>query len=320
NIRKNIILSILTLVCGLSFGQTATELRISELIEKLNWETIPIDCNYTLVLKEYDSNANELVEIGKQANEQLLNQLSNPEKSIGIHIILTRINDSSRYEKVGLGTKYIYQNCDELIGWHHVYNGIVWEWFEEKGQIISESELKKLTDYWKSKLNGNGELTLVDSEAIFNSLTESDNEKHPCIDNRNYENNSANVKFQELKSLLGKSSQSKEVVAFMNRIGNDSIHSYHKDSYFINYDTDGISLKFKKDSTLNHIFLEKEYLGTLWKNLKMDYSKKKIIKTLGEPTKIYKYGANNENFWYEEINLSIYFDSKKRIKDVRFGI
>lgn len=107
---------------------------------------------------------------------------------------------------------------------------------------------------------------------------------------------------------------------FMNKIGNDSIHSYFKDSYFINYDTDGISLKFKKDSTLNHIFLEKEYLGTLWKNLKMDYSKKQIIKTLGEPSKIYKYGADSENFWYEEVNLSIYFDSKKRIKDVRFGI
>jgi hypothetical protein len=160
---------------------------------------------------------------------------------------------------------------------------------------------------------------LPKNNLIFDQLEILDNQKYPCVDNRKYENNSANVKFQELKSLLGKSSQSKEVIEFMNRIGNDSIHSYHKDSYFINYDTDGISLKFKEDSTLNHIFLEKEYLGTLWKNLKMDYSKKQIIKALGEPTKIYKYGANSENFWYEENNLSIYFDSKKNIKDVRFG-
>ena len=82
NIRKNNILWILILVCSLSFGQTETELRISVLIEKLNWETIPITCNYVLTLKEFDSAANELVEIGKRANAELLSQLSNPEKSI----------------------------------------------------------------------------------------------------------------------------------------------------------------------------------------------------------------------------------------------
>ncbi|MFS4484398.1 hypothetical protein ACKGJY_15395 [Hyunsoonleella sp. 2307UL5-6] len=318
NIRKNIILSILTLVCGLSFGQTATELRISELIEKLNWETIPIDCNYTLVLKEYDSIANELVEIGKQANEQLLNQLPNPEKSIGIHIILTRINDSSIYEKVGLGTKYIYQNCDELIGWHHVYNGIVWEWFEEKGQTISESELKKLTEYWKSKLTGNGELTLDDSEAIFSSLTESDNEKYPCIDNRNYENNSVNINIQELYSLLGKSNKSKEINNVMNRLGNDSIHSYYKDSYFINYDTDGLSFKFKKDSTLYCVFLEKEYKGTFWNGITLKDKKKKIRNKI-KPAKSEKFGGGMENYWYTEPKFQIQFYSDDRIKYIMFN-
>jgi len=313
NIRKNIILSILILVCGLSFGQTATELRISKLIEKLNWETIPIDCNYTLVLKEYDSNANELVKIGKQANEQLLNQLSNPEKSIGIHIILTRINDSSKYGKVGLGTKYIYQNCNELIGWHHLYNGIVWEWFEDKGQTISESELKKLTEYWKSKLTGNDELTLADSETIFNSLTESDDKEYPCIDNRNYENNSVDIKIQELQSLLGKSNKNKEVNDLMNRLGNDSIHSYFNDSYFVNYDTDGISFKFKKDSTLYCVFLEKEYKGTFWNGIKLD-DVKRNVKKKNKPTKREEFGGGMENFWYTDPKFQIQFYSDDRIK------
>ena len=163
-----------------AFGQNETELRISELIEKLNWETIPITCNYALVLKEYDINANELVEFGKKANKQLLNQISNPEKSIGIHIILTRINDPDRYEKIGLSTKYVYKDCDNLIGWHYIYNGIVWEWFEKKGHSISESELKKLTEYWNNKLINNQETELLDSETIFEFLLESDNEKYPC--------------------------------------------------------------------------------------------------------------------------------------------
>lgn len=313
NIRKNIILLILTLVCGLSFGQTATELRISELIEKMNWETIPIDCNYTLVLKEYDSNANELVEIGIQANNQLLEQISNPEKSIGIHIILTRINEPDKYQKLGLGTKYIYKDCDELIGWHYVYNGIVWEWIEDRGQIISESELKKLTNYWNNKLNGNGELKLSESEEIFNSLTESDNEKYPCIDNRNYDNNSVNIKIQELYSLLGKSNKSKEVNEVMNRLGNDSIHSYYKDSYFINYDTDGLSFKFKKDSTLYCVFLEQEYKGTFWNGITLDDKKKKIRKKV-KPAKTEKFGGGMENFWYIEPKFQIQFYTDDRIK------
>ena len=313
NIRKNIILSILIFVCGLSFGQTATELRISELIEKLNWETIPIDCNYTLVLKEYDSNANELVEIGKQANNQLLGQISNQEKSIGIHIILTRINEPDKYQKSGLGTKYIYKDCDDLIGWHYVYNGIVWEWFEDKGQIISESELKKLTDYWNDKLNGKGELKLSESEEIFSSLTESDIEKYPCFDNRNYENNSVNINIQELYSLLGKSNKSKEINNVMNRLGNDSIHSYYKDSYFINYDTDGLSFKFKKDSTLNCVFLEKEYKGTFWNGITLN-DKKKKIKSKIKPVKSEKFGGGMENYWYTEPKFQIQFYSDDRIK------
>ncbi|WP_452232649.1 hypothetical protein [Lacinutrix sp. MEBiC02595] len=177
---KNNILPILIFVCGLSFGQTETDLRITALIEKLTWETIPITCNYSLVLKEYDSIANGLVEIGKKANKQLLNQISNPEKSIGIHIILTRINEFEKYEKIGLGTKYIYKKCDKLIGWHYIYNGIVWEWIENKGQSISESELKKLTEYWNTKLIDKRDIQLSESETIFNSLNESDNKKYPC--------------------------------------------------------------------------------------------------------------------------------------------
>ncbi|WP_405293067.1 hypothetical protein [Algibacter sp. Ld11] len=180
NIRKNILLLIIILVCGFSFGQSKTELRVTELIEKLNWETIPITCNYALVLKEYDTIANELVEIGKISNKQLLGQISNPEKSIGIHIILTRINDFEKYKVIGLGTKNIYKNCDNLIGWHYIYNGIIWEWFENKGQSISKPELEKLTDYWKNKLIDNRETELSDSETIFKSLTKSDIEKYPC--------------------------------------------------------------------------------------------------------------------------------------------
>ncbi len=180
NIRKNNIILILILVCGQLFGQTKTELRISNLIEKLNWETIPITCNYVLTLKEFDSAANELVEIGKRANKELLSQISNPEKSIGIHIILTRINEPDKYQKIGIGTKYIYKKCDKLIGWHYIYNGIVWEWFEKKGQSISETELKKLTEYWNKKLNKNQEIVLENSETIFKYLTKTDNEKYPC--------------------------------------------------------------------------------------------------------------------------------------------
>jgi hypothetical protein len=180
NIHKNNIILILILVCGQVFGQTKTEQKITNLIEKLNWETIPITCNYILTLKEFDSAANELVEIGKSANKDLLSQISNPEKSIGIHIILTRINEPDKYQKIGIGTKYIYKKCDKLIGWHYIYNGIVWEWIENKGQSISESELKKLTEYWKSKLIDNRETELSDSETIFKLLTESDKKKYPC--------------------------------------------------------------------------------------------------------------------------------------------
>ncbi|SDT05604.1 hypothetical protein [Winogradskyella sediminis] len=313
NIEKTILLLVFYLITSLSFGQTESEKRVSELINKLSWDSVTIDCNYDLVLTQTDSISNELVEIGKPFTTELINALKTPEKTIALHIILTRIFEDTENRIAGIGTKYIYKNCKESVGWHHLYNGITWEWTSENGQRIPEKQIDLAYNYWNRKLILKEKVKTTSNEEIYARLTKEDNIKYPCIDNRNYENNSAIIKIQELQSLLGKSNKSKDVNELMNRLGNDSIHSYFKDSYFVNYDTDGISFKFKKDSTLYCVFLEQEYKGTFWHGIKMDYEKKKIKKII-KPTKREKFGGKMENFWYTEPKFQIQFYSDDRIK------
>ena len=223
-IKKTISLLVIYLITNLSSGQDVSEKLISELVDKLSWESVTIDCNYILVLKQSDSTSNKLVQIGKPASKKLLEVIKDQEKTVATHIILTRIFDDKKRNINGIGTKYIYKNCKESVGWHHLYNGITWKWTSENGQNISQDQIDLAYNYWNRKLILKDKVKMQNSEEIFARLEKEDNIKYPCIDNKNYANNSNNITFSELKKVIGLKAQDKRLLGLMARLGLSLIH------------------------------------------------------------------------------------------------
>ncbi|MFP9112652.1 hypothetical protein ACLI1A_01835 [Flavobacterium sp. RHBU_3] len=157
-------------------AQEPKKTQATVLIDKLSWESLPITCNYALVLKETDSVSNELVKLGKPVAAELLTAIKSPEKSAAIHVILTRIYEP---KKGGLGTVYIYK-CKEPVGWHYVYNGLTWQWLTEGGDSISQPEIDKIYQYWYNKIILHKKGHLDKYEVIFERLRAEDEVQYPC--------------------------------------------------------------------------------------------------------------------------------------------
>lgn len=320
NIEKTILLLVFYLITSLSFGQNLSEKRISELIDKLNWDSVTIECNYDLVLTQSDSISNELVKIGKPITTQILSALRIPEKSVASHIILTRIYKDTENRIEGIGTKYIRKNCKESLGWHHIYNGITWEWISGDGLNITQSQIDLALDYWNKKLILKTKTKMPSFDEIIKRLELEDNEKYPCIDNKKYENNSSDIKFENLKNVIGLKSTDKELVKLMKQLGNDTINSYYDDSYFIENGSDGIEFKFAKNDSLMRIFITKEYKGTMWNGIKMNYIKSKVERKIQKPDERINGGGKQEKFRYRKPNLEIFFNNDDSIKHIMIGL
>lgn len=319
-IEKTFIFLIFYLITSLSFGQNISENKITELIDKLNWESVDIDCQIILVLTQSDSISNELVKIGKPATEKLLTALKNPEKTVAIHIILTRIYEDTKRKAEGLGTKYIYKDCKKLNGWHHLYNGITWNWNSKDGLTINQNQVDIAYNYWNKKLILKENVKMQKSEEIFANLDKEDKIKFPCIDNRNYENNSEFIKYEELKNIIGLKLKNENLINLMDRLGNDTIKKKFDDSYFIQNDTDGIQFKFSRNDSLMRIFIAEEYKGTLWKDLSFNYKKSKVLRKLPKPDERKSGGGKQERFWFREGNLEIFFNADETIKYIMIGL
>lgn len=319
-IEKTIIFLFFYLITNLSYGQNNSENKISKLIDKLNWDSVIVDYRLILVLTQSDSISNELVKIGKPATEKLLTAIKNPEKTVAIHIILTKIHEETRQKTEGLGIKYIYKNCKELNGWHHIYNGIFWDWNTEEGQTIDQNQIDLAFNYWHRKLILKEKVKMLKNKEIFSKLENEDKIKFPCIDTRNYENNSGRIKYDELKNIIGLNLKDEKLLKFMERLGNDTIKKKFDDSYFISNHTDGIQFKFSRNDSLLRIFIAEEYKGTLWKDLSFKYKKSKVLRKLPKPDERKSGGGNQERFWFREANLEIFFNSDEKIKYIMIGL
>lgn len=181
--RKDFIVLFFLLSSIISFGQNDQENKILELVNKLNWSSVKTENDLTLLLTASDSISNNLVQIGEPATEFLLKAIKIQEKTIASHAILTRIYDAE-YKKIKLTKKYIHKNCQELIGWHNIYNGISWEWFPEKGQIISQNQIDLASNYWNKRIILKENISLQNNEEISKTLEEEDKIKYPCTNKK----------------------------------------------------------------------------------------------------------------------------------------
>ena len=267
-----------------------------------------------LVLTHHDKTEQELLKIGKEATNELIAALDNKAKTVIAHIILTQIWEPQNGQNF-LGTKYIYKNCNNLIGWHHVYNGLVWDWHEESDLTIEQNEVDKIKNYWKSKLIDKTSTSTLNNQSIFDELTKQDESKYPC--SKIYDNNSGSVKSIDLFNLLDKKSDDPEFNKLWNNFGNDSTTSSYKDCFFVTYGPEGLSFRFEEDSTLSTIFVYKEYNGELPYDLKLSDLKPDVENKIGQPFESGKY-VDNTWGWYKDKHL--YLDFNKKGEIIKFGI
>jgi hypothetical protein len=297
-----------------AIAQANTE-KVKQLIASLSWNSIAMDCmGGMLVLTHSDKTEQKLLSIGKEATKQLIYSLGDKSKTVIAHIILTQLWEPQNGQNI-LGTKYIYKDCNNLIGWHHVYNGLVWDWHEDKGQTIGQKEISKIKNYWTSKIIDHRPTQNLNVQAIFEQLEKQDEGLFPC--NKVYYNNSTSIKSSELFALLNRKADDPLFQKLWTRFGNDSTIDSFDDSFFISYAPEGLSFRFEKDSILSTIFVEDSYSGELPYGLKLTDLKATVEKKIGKPFKSSKYVDNTSN-WYKKQNLYLDFDKKERI--IRFGI
>lgn len=275
--------------------------EIDNLIDKINWNSISI--NHTGVgdhVVYSDSVVKRLIEIGKPAVNQLIASLSIPEKTVTIHMILTKILEKQNCTDY-LSKLYIYKDCNLLIGWHSIYNKLVWEWTEENDLTISQKEINKIIHYWKGRQLNTIQIKTENTDSIFSVLEANDNITYPC--HKVYENNSKNLDINELIKLFNQKLSSADIQSTFKKLGNDSTMNFdYLGGLTINY-SDGIIFEFNKESLLISIFFDYFYEGKLFKGLTIKNSKEIALQKFGKP-EILPTG----NFKYKKQNMILFFD------------
>jgi hypothetical protein len=282
-----------------------------ELVSKLNWRSLTMDHQWHLFILNYkDTVVSQLISQGKPASTALLKRIKDPEKTVVIHTILTKIWEPENSNDA-LPILYEYENCDDLIGWYHIFNGLVWEWNKTINENIETSEIEKITTYWTQLVSNGRKVKLErDIEAISQSLTTKSESKFPC--KRKYENNSKMLNADMLISLLNHKTQLSELTGLFSQLGNDSTKSYYKDCFFVSYNADGVDFRFNNDSTLTSIFIKEPFKGETPYQIKLSDKKDDVEKRFGKPSTVSKW-SGNVSVSYQDKMLHMDFDKDGRM-------
>jgi hypothetical protein len=220
--KKNIlIVTVLFLTSFNSFGQS--NLAIDTLIKNLSWESFDYLKSITPYIPTFRPNAYELVMIGKPAAEKLFQSISNPKKTVVIHLILTKL-----YEP---GKNYIYPHlinyyCEykKNIGLHFILNGLVWDWFDKTGDYsIKQYQIDRIKSYWDKKLHDKQNAFNINPEDLFSEIQKGDSLEFDCSDHKQYKNNSRQLDFQSLNNLLFIKYPDPQFDKVFNILGTDSL-------------------------------------------------------------------------------------------------
>jgi hypothetical protein len=130
-------------------------------IEKLNWESFNVILQYATIETFFDENGEKLVTTrdGKKF-KKLLHYISQENKSVAIHAILTKIYEP---KKLLVSVRYIYRKDangkeipSEMISMTFSLNNLNWDIkFNDDNQPsyrIANSEILKIKEYWLNRL------------------------------------------------------------------------------------------------------------------------------------------------------------------------
>lgn len=132
-----------------AFSQNNARDSLDYYINKLNWSSFEVVTNYIskVVLKE---DAKEILAIkSKNKIKRLVSNISNSEKTVVIHMILTRLLEP---RKDKFNYKYRYAQDSSVRTVQYTYNGLTWSWSKEHGNIIEKESIDKVKNYWSKRL------------------------------------------------------------------------------------------------------------------------------------------------------------------------
>lgn len=164
-----------------SIAQVDTN-KIQSLVDKLSWNSITKE---TIWHSSYftfeDTIVKELLTIGKPTTKYLIDALLDSNKTVIAHIILNEIwkDHTGQFSIASVG---IFKNCNQPVGRHRIYEGLVWEVWLDNGKTknsIRPEEIAKIKLYWTKRItkNVNAKFNWTD---IYDELEILDNLLYPC--------------------------------------------------------------------------------------------------------------------------------------------
>lgn len=131
-----------------------TDERIPSLVSELSWDSVGGECNGIWRIYPDGTAAKELIQIGKPATAELLKALSDENRGVAVHLILTAIWEPGN---VTYGS-WVQGNATERTWFFHIYNGLKWaDVIDFKRVAIRQSvepiELIRNLKAWQSKLS-----------------------------------------------------------------------------------------------------------------------------------------------------------------------
>ena len=126
---------------------------IASLVSELSWDSVGGECNGVWRIYPDGTSAKKLIQIGKPATAELLKVLSDENRGVAAHLILTAIWEP---RNVRHGS-WVEGNAAERAQFVHVYNGLKWvDVIDFKPVAVSYKveriELVKNSKAWQSKL------------------------------------------------------------------------------------------------------------------------------------------------------------------------
>lgn len=301
---------------GPLLAQEQSKTDINALIDHLSWESIHLynHADKTGVNYKTDTIVEQLVNIGYPVVNSLLDKIREPEKTVIIHFILLKIITPVR--PIGeLVTVPIYKDCNNLIGEHYVFAGVIWENFVDHGFSITKKEVDKIFEYWYCKTVRHKNAYLKDNRLLLEEVRKSDKINYPC--NYSVENNSSEFSLSKLARLIGKKRNDSKIEDAFAFLGRDSLESHYDDCNYVTFEKDGIEFLFNERSELTYILLYPPFEGELKDNKTIFDSKASIEKNFGKPIKFFMQGDQKScHYKFKKRTLIVKYDPRETIQSI----
>lgn len=304
-----------------SYNQSTSQ--IDALIDHLSWESISLSHlghNLTPFQSFYEPFVSDLAKIGKPAAERLLRSIGIPEKTVIIHMILTKIFEPEKsycYPMMDIyRCIYFMKEYKKVVGAHLIYNGLIWELSDGK-YSIQNAQIDKITTYWKNKLLNNNNSILFNTDDLLSEIQNMDS-KISCIANKTYINNSSSLNFNDVIQLFNISYPAPQYNQVFRILGTDSLvmKSSTYGTININYPADGIEFYIDRDLKLRSIYIKPTYEGTIINGIKMTDYREDVRKKLPNPEEYRGSSYYSYDWYYPESGLHIAFGDSPRIIDI----